>query len=432
MSRPLGRPRARLLLRLGVLAGLLGGWVLLGMGWQATVAAGPPGTPQKVLSGAIVSPPPTVPMRFSHAAHSGSDFPCTLCHKGAPKSTQAADVLMPKMKTCVGCHDEAKIPPGHGLPGHRDTKACRTCHTRFNLKGFPEAMVWRAPRFRFNHRLHRAEGAKCLDCHKGVDRSTTKVGSLHLPKMRDCFRCHTGTRGLGGSRRRAGSKRASARCVTCHERQPGGRMRSVFPEGKLVPGPSLPSLSHGPTFRRHHKLAAQAHRGDCMACHQQATCLRCHGGVRRPASIHLGNWTLLHGRQARANRQKCQSCHTRQRFCTSCHSRVGLNPRSAKSPFGVPRIKRFHGANWASSTQRTRAANRHAVHARRNVSTCVSCHRESDCMRCHARRRVGGLGHSPHPPGFRHSRRCRVLLRKNRRSCLKCHGWSDPLMTLCR
>lgn len=418
------------------LLGLLGG--------GADVLAEAPGAPQRALPAAIVSPPPRVPLRFDHGKHRGEGFACTTCHGRARTSSSAADVILPRKKACLGCHDEAKVPAGHGVPGKRDTAACKKCHTAFNANGFPEPVRWPAPRFRFSHQLHVGHGTPCLECHQGVDRARRDgvPGGLHLPRMRHCFRCHRGGTALGGDRdmaprRRApgarpAPRRASARCVTCHEREPGGRIRARFPEGALRPGPSLPHLAHGPTFARDHRVAARAHRGECEACHRQDQCLRCHGGVRRPASIHLGNWTLLHGREARANRQKCQSCHTRQRFCASCHRRVGLNPSSTRSPYGLPRLQRFHGDRWASSTSRGVAVNRHAVQARRNVGACASCHREADCLRCHARTRVGGLGRSPHTPGFRHSRRCRKLLRTNRRACLKCHGFDDPLMLLCR
>ena len=383
------------------------------------VVASPPGSPSRVLPSAVVLPPPTIPLRFSHAKHPPSDFKCTQCHVQAPQSTRSRDLLLPKKKACLGCHDEAKVPTGFGTPGNRNIKKCKWCHLRFNPNGFPQRVQWPRPRLRFSHKLHLDRKTACGRCHQGVAHAGYG-GGLHLPKMATCLGCHNGTQG------------ASARCATCHLRNASGRLRIRFPEGSLKPGPSLPNLQHGPTFRRSHKVAARGHRKACDQCHQRATCLRCHGGIRKPASIHLGNYILRHGRDARANRQRCKSCHTRDRFCQSCHNRVGVARSNSKSPYRSPGVRRFHGRSWASSTSRGQAANRHAVHARRNVGTCVSCHRERDCTRCHARRRRGGLGYSPHRPGFRTSRRCKVLLRKNRRSCLKCHGFNDPLMTLCR
>jgi len=386
----------------------------------SAVSATPPGRPARELPSVIVSPPPVIPLRFSHAKHQAQGVKCGQCHPKAKRSTRSADLLLPGKKVCLECHDEAAVPKGHGRLGQTSTKTCKKCHLRFNLKGFPARVVWRKPRFTFNHKLHVGqEHLSCETCHKGVAKAGYK-GGLHLPKMAICLDCHNK------------KKNASTRCLACHERQPGGKMRVRYPGGNLKPGPSLPHLDHGATFRTSHKVAARAYKKQCDTCHQRATCLRCHGGVRKPASIHLGNYILRHGRDARANRSRCKSCHTRQRFCVSCHSRVGLNRRNRQSPYRTPALKRYHGANWASSTAVGNARNRHATHARRNVSTCVSCHRERDCTTCHARKRVGGLGRSPHRPGFARSRRCKILLKKNFRACLKCHGFGDPLMTMCR
>ena len=377
-----------------------------------------PSTAPTVSPTLVVSPAPVRPLKFPHGKHPKADFPCEKCHASAPTSESSADLLVPPMKVCEGCHDEAKVPAGFGQAGKTDNKACRTCHTAFNAKGFPQPLVWKAPRFKFSHKLHLAQKVACLECHQGVDQATTSA-KVHLPTMQDCFKCHNG------------KGRAPSRCQACHERNPGGRMRVSYPEGVIKPGPSLPALNHTATFGRQHKVAA-ADQAACESCHEKSSCLSCHAGVTRPASIHLGNYVLTHGREARANRQRCQSCHTRERFCQSCHSRSGVAPSNEKSPYVIPGVAKFHGSDWASSTAKTAARNRHAVHARRNAGTCASCHRERDCMSCHARTRTGGLGMNPHGSGFRFSARCKTLRRKNPRACEKCHGHNDPILLLCR
>ena len=394
---------------LGALGGLLAAGVLLPV-LQARTPR-----PVRRLPSQVVLPPAKRPLKFSHATHKDQSLACDACHKSAKTSTKAADVLLPGHKHCVGCHEEAKVPKGYGRAGKTNPKKCRYCHTKFHANGFPVRVSWPKPRLRFPHRLHVKRGTTCLHCHPGVDQAK-RVGAPHLPKMALCLKCHKG------------SGRASGRCITCHERLPGGRMRARYPDGVLKPGPSLPTLQHGPLFKKRHKVAARARKKTCRACHQRSTCLRCHGGVTRPAKIHVGNTLLLHGRRARANRAKCKACHTSQRFCQRCHSRTGLSSTSRRSPFVTPGVRKFHGANWASSTSRSRARNRHRVHAKRNVAVCTSCHTQSSCTRCHARRRVGGLSMNPHGPGFASSRRCRRLARKNRRSCIRCHGFGDPLM----
>jgi hypothetical protein len=415
IRRPHGRGSVRLLALAAIALAALGPHLL-----SAVLASPPPPRAARLLGTSLLYPPATPTLRFSHAKHAQMDLDCEQCHAEAKTSTQASDNLRPPKKACAGCHDVTP-PENLGQPGVKvDRKACGKCHTKLDPRGVPAKSVWPKPRVRFPHKLHLQRKVACKVCHAGVEKSGYG-GKTHLPSMAKCFECHDGKPGSPASR-----------CVTCHVRTAGGRLRTRFPEGALKPGPSLPHLEHGPTFERNHKVAARAHREDCEACHERSTCLRCHGGIRKPASIHLGNYILRHGREARANRQKCNACHTRQRFCVSCHQRSGVARSNTRSPYRVPGIRKFHGPNWASSGSRGAAYNRHATHARRNVSTCVSCHRERDCMRCHARRRVGGFGANPHGPGFRRSRRCKILLRKNRRACLKCHGFNDPLMSLCR
>lgn len=389
------------------------------LGWLGGVRAAPPVRPARKASTALVFPQPHRALRFSHAKHAG--FSCAQCHPRAKTSVRSSDKLRPGKAACVSCHPEATpTKPSGRSGGLRRRRTCAKCHRQIDARGVPRMGRWPRPRVRFSHKLHADRGVACQRCHAGVARAGF-ASPTHLPAMRVCLGCHTGR-----------PKEAPRRCATCHARLPGGRVRTHYPEGVLRPGPSLPSLDHGPTFRRHHGAAARSHRRTCESCHARATCLRCHGGLRRPASIHVGDYIHRHGREARANRQRCKACHTRQRFCLSCHQRMGVARSNAASPYRTPGLQHFHGPNWASSTAKGVAFNRHAIHARRSVGTCVSCHRERDCMRCHARRRVGGLGRSPHGPGFRGSRRCRVMLRRNQRACLKCHGYRDPLMSLCR
>lgn len=418
-------PRRPLVLTGALWKTLLGGTLTLALVVStilpAQVEATAPERVSRLLGTALVYPPPLRTLRFSHALHPPGDYECKQCHAKAYTSTSAADRLRPTKADCVDCHEEANVPKTFGQPGDKtDPKTCLKCHVRVSPDGKVPTAKWPTPRLRFPHRIHVDRKVDCQACHAGVGKAGFGA-KTHLPSMATCFTCHDGK-----------PKSPSSRCTTCHERTAGGRIRTHFPEGSLKPGPSLPHLEHGPTFRKDHKVAARAHKGDCEQCHQQDTCLKCHGGIRRPTSIHAGNYILLHGKEARANRQRCTSCHTRQSFCQSCHSRTGVSKSNTKSPYQVPGVQKFHGQGWASSTNRSVAANRHATHARRNVGTCASCHKERDCMTCHARRRVGGLGHNPHGPGFRGSRQCRVLLQKNQRSCLKCHGWNDPLLSLCR
>jgi len=354
----------------------------------------------------IVFPRPTIRLRFNHALHVGTmHLACTRCHK------EKAGRMTVSMASCTTCHAEAVIPKGFGRAGHRSHKTCSKCHQSYYANGFPRPTLYPKSHIRFPHHLHVTQsGASCTTCHGGVA-GQTRLGGRHVPKMATCVSCH---------RRR----RVASECTTCHERRDSRHLRVHFSRGTLKPGASLGLLEHGPTFRRHHGAAARSRQRTCQSCHEQSTCLKCHAGQRKVLSIHPGNYVLRHGSDARAHPGRCQACHTKQRFCLDCHRRMHVTSDHPADRFR--RRAHFHPPNWASAASRSLAHNRHAIHARRNLGSCVSCHRQSTCIRCHASRGVGGYGWNPHGPGFAHSRRCRMLVKRNRRTCLKCHRRFDP------
>ncbi len=365
----------------------------LGVAWASR-------RPHRRVPSEIVYPKWDVPIRFSHARHlSFRGVSCLTCHRHGKR---------PKMAACRGCHRGAFVPPGYGRLGKRTPGRCRKCHLRFLPSGFPAPVRTPKARLRFSHRLHRA--VACERCHRGMRRSR-KLSRRHLPLMGDCVACH----------RQRGER---TDCVACHERRAPGLLRTRYPEGLLVPGPESGSLDHGPDFLHRHGPVARARRRDCRACHEERDCLRCHAGRRRVLRVHPGNFRLHHGARARANPERCRACHTRQRFCLDCHTRLRVAQGTGGPYGGIAR--RFHPKGWASAASRSPSVNRHALEARRNISVCVSCHRESQCRRCHASRRVGGLGVSPHGPGFARSSRCRTLARRVGRTCRKCHRTADP------
>lgn len=356
----------------------------------------------------VVFPAPKFALHFSHKTHmEAGRLTCRSCHQAQWGSSRSADVSLVKKKSCLACHPEAKVPKGFGAKGNRDISRCKKCHSQFYRNGFPQKTVYPKPRVRFSHVLHRRKGVGCDECHGGV-RKSTALGALHYPKMATCRACHQ-------------KRSASVRCTSCHRRKSAKRVRTHYPEGKLVPSRTLGVLDHTVRFKQKHAVAARSHRKDCRACHADSTCLRCHGGTKRVMSIHPANYRLRHASDARGKRQRCKSCHTRQRFCLGCHSRMGVAPTSNKPAYGPVGRKKFHPKNWASTASRSRSRNRHAVHAKRSVGACVGCHRESTCVKCHGSRGVGGHGVSPHGRTFKRSSRCRVAVRRNKRVCLKCH-----------
>jgi hypothetical protein len=88
----------------------------------------------------------------------------------------------------------------------------------------------------------------------------------------------------------------------------------------------------------------------------------------------------------------------------------------------------FHPPGWARDPSgaviATPRPNSHSLAAKRNLRTCVSCHREESCLTCHSTDPTRGPSFSPHgPPGsFAGTARCRFLSARNQRACLKCHA----------
>ncbi len=366
----------------------------------------------------VVFPRPKYKLNFNHALHlKAGRMRCSSCHSAKSTSRKSGEVLLVGKKSCISCHPEAEVPPGFGAAGKRDTTTCLKCHTSFYPTGFPEKSLYPKPRITFSHELHRKQSVSCETCHAGVEKST-RLGEPHLPRMAQCRSCHT-------------NRKVSVRCTTCHERRTSRLLRTDFPEGKLVPSNTLGLLNHSASFEKNHAAAARSHREECRMCHTDSTCLNCHGGVKRVMSIHPGNYRLNHAADARRQQTRCQSCHTRQRFCIGCHSRMGVSPTSNNPSYGPLGRKKFHPENWASTAARSPARNRHAVHARRSSGTCVGCHRESTCARCHSTTGVGGYGVNPHGRGFGRSPRCRTAVKRNKRVCLNCHS-ADSQRLLCR
>jgi hypothetical protein len=97
----------------------------------------------------------------------------------------------------------------------------------------------------------------------------------------------------------------------------------------------------------------------------------------------------------------------------------------ASNPFGTgTQLKSFHPPGWVGEGG---GPSGHSQQARRNIRTCVSCHREESCLSCHSTlNTTRGMSVSPHGPAFGGTARCRALSSRNRRVCLKCHALGAP------
>jgi hypothetical protein len=365
----------------------------------ATAARGEP------LPSPVVLPQQTLPISFSHRQHLALPMTCDDCH-AAVGSTRSADRLIPGEATCARCHAIDRAQPEKVVAAGQPDARCAACHPDWNAVGAPPRIVIPPPNLKFSHQAHAQRGIACARCHGDL----TKVDlatRADLPRMPTCLECHDG-------------KQASATCGTCHPTVAGGRLRTDFPEGKLIPSGTLLGDAHDLAFRTGHGRIASAAPESCDGCHHKRFCVSCHAGVQKPLDFHAGDYVRTHAGDARRSSTNCQGCHRLQTFCTGCHARsgVGDDPRTTAFPrrSEVPNARRFHPEGvWTTMQPGARTRTHHAFDAERNLAACASCHREEMCISCHAQEV------SPHPPDFARSQRCRSLRAKNGRTCLRCH-----------
>jgi hypothetical protein len=390
----------------------------------------------------LIYPSELLPIRFDHAAHARLGATCDGCHSTAAGSMLAADNLIPGEAACRGCHAIDRAQPTKTVATGKGAARCDACHVDGGGNGWmpvnavsqPPRVVLTRPNLKFNHRLHATRGIGCELCH-GNASAEGMVTRVDLPMMASCLGCHNG---------KEAGKQATSRCSACHLTEPDGRLQVALATpatiaaggtGLLQPSGSLRGFdAHGPTFRRDH---AQAGRDEsyCLSCHRRNECVDCHGGVVKPPDIHPADYVTLHVPDARRNVPDCSSCHRLQTFCIGCHQRTGVasDPTGGlpgvkpQNPFGTGTgVKQFHPPGWARDAAglpiATPRPQSHSVQAKRNIRTCVSCHREESCLACHSSDPTRGPSFSPHGPNFGATARCRFLAARNQRACLKCHA----------
>ncbi|HEU5055645.1 MAG TPA: cytochrome c3 family protein [Kofleriaceae bacterium] len=382
------------------------------------VALADPAAPDPTTVSEVVFPEQALPLRFSHALHLGRlKMACADCHTAARTSRSSLDLLIPGEDRCTPCHPIDRRDPDKATPAGAAAARCTTCHPGFT-PGAPVARVSiPRPNLKFDHRAHRERGIACAACHGDMTRVDLATRD-QLPRMALCLDCHDG-------------RRASDRCVTCHLADAGGRIQTAYPQGPLAPAGTLRGDAHDLTFRTDHRAAAEGGQAYCESCHKKDECLDCHDGVMKPLDFHAADYVALHAIEARRGSPDCTACHRLQTFCVGCHSRAGVTSDGKGSQFVAPSEgppgRRFHPPGWVEfegdalvTGDDSRGENHHAFQAQRNIQQCASCHRESFCLRCHSAqpssRRI-----NPHPNGWRGSRRCESLRRKNGRMCLRCH-----------
>jgi len=368
----------------------------------------------------ILIPPQQIPLLFDHARHLARGIRCEDCHTNARSSRVASDRLLPSPVVCDRCHGSDHANLDDVKPGPQAAGGCARCHEGYDARDGNRVrrVVIGRPLLRFDHRAHALRNIGCERCHARMDRVGMATRE-QLPTMRACLGCHDLPAESRGD--------ASSACATCHLVGSRGTMITHFPTGTIMPPAWLKGARHGPEFARTHGAVAGNDSRFCASCHTEDQCAACHDGRVRPRAIHPNDYLSMHAVDATQHAQRCSSCHRAESFCKTCHLRSGVTqsgPAWARQARG-----RFHPPPEVFTTG-PRTSRHHAVEARRNLSACVGCHLERDCVSCHASRTNLGAGVSPHPAGF--AGRCGPALRKNPRSCLVCHEPDAPSWTRCR
>jgi hypothetical protein len=358
-----------------------------------------------------IYPPQSIPLNFNHKKHIGDlHVPCVNCHQNARSSRASADRLLAPGTTCDTCHGTNHTDPLNVLGTAERLGQCTLCHQG---TGTTIARVQLpAPNLNFSHQAHAVRNIACGQCHANIE-TLEKATREDLPRMPTCLNCHREGE-AGGD--------AKASCDTCHftgadgkrGARPGGRIRTEFATGTLLPPRWLRNAAHDSGFLARHKMVAGDDSQFCANCHKEEFCTDCHDGRIRPRNIHPNDYLSMHAVESKQATQKCNSCHREQSFCLSCHQRLGV---AMSGPASVRENGRFHPPKSVFSDLPRRPGH-HAQEAARNLNACVSCHIERDCVACHGARGVGG-GLSPHPANFRAE--CGRLFARNPRPCLVCH-----------
>ena len=274
---------------------------------------------------------------------------------------------------CSACH--AGVPSGDTGGLYPELATCTACHDGSTAP----AIQWEPPEarnssLRFTHSPH---DFGCNSCH--VLTEEAPVG-MSLPQPETCMSCHQPQR----------KHEEAEQCGFCHAKV----------DDFSLTGPGLSPPFHGEAFQQSHGAAASAGQPDCNSCHTENTCVQCHDGLGS-SEFHPINFLASHGPEAYGRVSDCSSCHNTEAFCRECHLNLGFDQSSSF-------FSTFHddqGLGFFS----------HSFGARQDLESCVSCHQQTDCMRCHSSQ--VGVGVSPHGPGFDAS----AMADLNRATCKLCH-----------
>ncbi|RMH36764.1 MAG: hypothetical protein D6689_21920 [Deltaproteobacteria bacterium] len=294
--------------------------------------------------------------RFSHQLHLdagamdrrvGFHVACGDCHA---RAADARDPALPGHAECARCHGDGK--PAAAAAALR---RCDACHPTGDV-ALERGRQLITGDLVFAHATHERDAAgapiPCATCHADVPRSRSNA-DVSVPPMQQCATCHEDAS-------RTPERVRIAHCDVCHTAIAAG----VPPRSHMV-GKGMPD-DHTLAFRTDHARAAADPEARCAYCHDglsgspRDSCFQCHDRMR-PRDHGMGWRDRDHGREAAADRDRCQTCHAAD-WCAACHS---IPPRSHQ-PMAEFRL------------------GGHAQEARFGLSSCFACHTfEDTCSDCH-------------------------------------------------
>ncbi len=297
---------------------------------------------------------------------------------------QVAVAKVLEEEKAAGASDTESV--GEKLPKVETIFYCETCHKRTfctDCHGMemPHPEAFKEPKSPEDPAGHPAiskqQPAKCVMCH-GANEKT------HF-----CDDCHHGSAvkwefdpaspWTAQQHPQAVAKSGIESCTKCHDKK---FCVDCHTSRKVVPGshkqkywtkPSTPTVTvYGKTPAQpsaKHALSAEESIESCEICHGDGGpnapfCAGCHKlQMPHPAEFKTNH---VSGRKTKAT---CENCHTWKELCSNCHH-VG-------SSFTTPWIQ-VHGGS---------------VNANGAAGCVEKCHKKTDCVTCHTKRKVVPASH---------------------------------------
>ncbi len=302
-------------------------------------------------------------------------------------------------QNCVTCHIDyarqwAELKHSKALtrPGRPAAQSgCEACHGPGGRHG--ARREWRGEIISWKGMSPEQQVGSCLRCHQGrVDMAQWR-GSPHSKMGVSCLYCHEvhKSTGVAGNLQ----KPQTDLCGGCH-----AQLADSIKAGKHHPVPKglVCSACHDPHNAARPKLLRADRKVLCVKCHAP------NGGRVRPSSHNVGIWAKEHGKTAKVDSTRCDTCHSREEFCNACHGGVAMP----------------HPAEWSM---------KHGEPAGKNPASCANCHDEKKCGVCHEQMPPSSHGQE----GFRKKHGAGAKgnealcnLCHGQESCNKCHGTPMP------